>query len=157
MPKDTTKYERYSRVEKFATDDHTTSQALQQLARGSHWWQPEQGIPYLLSVGAKPALCIGIAFRSSNTFAKEAVLALLNGGTDIHSESNEDNGCSTLEMAASSAHAYLEIVQRILSTGVPITATTLFAATCMPSIANLLGVRGKSLIFFRGVLLIWRR
>ena len=123
-------------VENFANDIDATNQVLHQLSRGSHWWQTEEGIPYLLSVGALPTLkALHVALQSLGVFNKEAVSAFINGGANVHSESSDDALCITLEIAFTSACSDVDIVKCILLAGFPITTACVFRAIANKAVA----------------------
>jgi ankyrin repeat protein len=114
-------------IEKFSVDTDAVSQGVSDLIQASHWWQPAQGLPYLISQSSGK-LPLRLALRSKGIFAKEAVLALLEGGADARDVADDTNGRSALELAVSTRYPDVELVQRILSSGLPITVAAIYTA-----------------------------
>ncbi|RFU75031.1 ankyrin repeat [Trichoderma arundinaceum] len=90
--------------------------ALHILARGRHWWQVHQALPYLISHGAnielkddngRTPLHISLEMEIGNTrriscFQEEAARILVSAGANIHAINNLGRSCQTIAVTSNS-------------------------------------------------------
>ncbi|PNP56983.1 hypothetical protein THARTR1_02825 [Trichoderma harzianum] len=112
--------------------------ALHVLARGHHWWQVHQALPYLISHGAnvnlkdkikRTPLHIALEMIPGNiprvpSFQEEAARILVSAGADIHANDNTGKSCLTLAVRNSNSR----MLQIILPPGTALDISTLFVA-----------------------------
>ncbi|KAK4082748.1 uncharacterized protein Triagg1_1638 [Trichoderma aggressivum f. europaeum] len=112
--------------------------ALHILARGHHWWQVHQALPYLVSHGAnvnlkdqikRTPLHIALEMVPGNTprvpsFQEEAARILVSAGADIHSSDHMGKSCQTLAVRNSNPR----MLQIVLPSGSALDISTLFVA-----------------------------
>ncbi|KAL7954609.1 ankyrin repeat-containing domain protein [Trichoderma compactum] len=112
--------------------------ALHILARGHHWWQVHQALPYLVSHGAdvnlkdqikRTPLHIALEMVPGNTprvpsFQEEAARILVSAGADIHASDNMGKSCQTLAVRSSNPR----MLQIVLPPGSALDISTLFVA-----------------------------
>ncbi|KAK0712926.1 ankyrin repeat-containing domain protein [Lasiosphaeria miniovina] len=111
----------------------TGDSPLHFLARGRHWWQANQALPYLLS--RKPDLeirnhegetplhkALADAEYGLGIFHKHAARILIQAGADVNAVTN--NGRSCLAVASYDA----ELTRLLVESGARVTAVALFAA-----------------------------
>lgn len=112
--------------------------ALHILARGHHWWQVHQALPYLISHGAnvnlkdqikRTPLHIALESIPGNTrrvpsFQEEAARVLVSAGADIHASDNMGKSCQTLAVRSSNPR----MLQIILPPGAALDISILFVA-----------------------------
>ncbi|QYS95163.1 Ankyrin repeat protein [Trichoderma simmonsii] len=112
--------------------------ALHILARGHHWWQVHQALPYLVSHGAnvnlkdqikRTPLHIALETIPGNSprvpsFQEEAARILVNAGADIHASDRGGKSCQTLAVR----HSNPRMLQIILPPGTALDISILFVA-----------------------------
>ncbi|KAL6831453.1 ankyrin repeat-containing domain protein [Trichoderma sp. SZMC 28015] len=112
--------------------------ALHILARGHHWWQVHQALPYLVSHGAnvnlkdqikRTPLHMALESISGNTprvpsFQEEAARILVSAGADIHASDNQGKSCLTLAVRSSNPR----MLQIVLPPGIALDISILFVA-----------------------------
>ncbi|KAL7930665.1 ankyrin repeat-containing domain protein [Trichoderma chlorosporum] len=112
--------------------------ALHILARGHHWWQVRQALPYLVSHGAnvnlkdqikRTPLHIALETMPGNTprvpsFQEEAARILVSAGADIHASDNMGKSCLTLAVRSSNP----KMLQIVLPPGTALDTSILFIA-----------------------------
>ncbi|KAK4075643.1 hypothetical protein Trihar35433_2203 [Trichoderma harzianum] len=112
--------------------------ALHILARGHHWWQVHQALPYLVSHGAnvnlkdsikRTPLHIALESMRGNiprvpSFQEEAAQILVSAGADIHASDNRGKSCLTLAVRSSNPR----MLPIILPPGTALDISILFVA-----------------------------
>lgn len=112
--------------------------ALHILARGHHWWQVHQALPYLVTHGAnvnlkdeiqRTPLHIALESIPGNvprvpSFQEEAARILVSAGADIHANNNMGKSCLTLAVRSSNPR----MLQIVLPPGTALDISTLFVA-----------------------------
>ncbi|KAM0472609.1 hypothetical protein ACHAPX_008766 [Trichoderma viride] len=112
--------------------------ALHILARGHHWWQVHQALPYLVGHGAninlkdgikRTPLHMALEITPGNTprvpsFQEDAARILVNAGADIHASNNMGISCQTLAVR----HSNPRMLQIILPPGTVLDISILFVA-----------------------------
>jgi ankyrin repeat protein len=110
--------------------------ALHVLARGHHWWQVYQALPYLISHGAnvklkddngRTPLHIALEMGPGNiprisSFQEEAARTLVSAGADIHTSNNMGMSCQTIAVTSSNPR----MIQIILPPGITPDISALF-------------------------------
>ncbi|KAL7944948.1 ankyrin repeat-containing domain protein [Trichoderma barbatum] len=108
------------------------------LARGHHWWQVHQALPYLVSHGADITLrdgngqtplhtALDMSWSSTSripSFQEEAARVLVGAGADIHASDNKGMSCQTLAVTSSNPR----MIQIILPPGTTLDISALFIA-----------------------------
>ncbi|KAM7220193.1 Ankyrin repeat-containing domain protein, partial [Rhypophila decipiens] len=119
-----------------SSDFKLASSPLHQLAKGKHWWQVHQALPYLLSLPPelRPSLEIEnshghtpliTALRDDHIFHTEAARMLIEAGANVNAtcgESGDNETCLSL------AGTDLEMVRLLLRHGAAVTGSALAGA-----------------------------